>query len=389
MSLGTGKDTFSFKQNNFNHELDNYWRVGDKVVISYKTNTTSTDSSDVIMNGIVTAIPLQEASNNNVVSVNGNNYTESLMNALVFYAPSSATSLHTYMQEALNSINLFSANFKVLWSSTNPSTKSDGSAFPTYSERWYYKNYLSLLEKYSMNKYTEDGDYFWYVDVDNNLVWQPKTNNVSGSFSTSDAFQSMSIKKDTSGIINFVICKGGLSPRGNPITVRVDDPISRVKNGFKYYLLIDENNTSKNLYGQDQLAGAGGSWDKALPISSANYPTTTGWNATINVTADGDVPAMTAGSPVVCASFKQYDNAVRQEVRAMLQDAGQNLINTYKNGKLSIDLTFAPGKGWSLGQVINVTIPGIGFVSKPLRVKSVEITDDNERYTLEEDVGTI
>ena len=373
MSLGDGKDTFSFKQTNFNNELDDYWNIGDKVVLSYKVNDTAS-ASDIVMNGIVTNIPNEDSYNNNFIRVEGNNYSETLMSALVFYAPNGATNLVSYLQEALNSIALYNENFKVTWNGDNPSVKIDDvTAFPTYDERWFYKSFLKLLEKYSTNSYTDDGNYYWYVNVDNELVWRPKTQGITASFNqTTDDYNSLKTKKDIKGVVNFVIAKGGLSPAMKPITIKYDNAVSRAKHGFKYKLLISEHNTANNLMLQDGLLGQG---------STTRYPTSysyvTKWSR------------IDTGATITVANDAEYDDAIRDEVKRRLKREAKEYVTARKDGKLMIELSFINGKGWTIGDNINTTIADIGFANKPMRVKEVELTNSGERYTLEEDEGTI
>jgi len=367
--LGEGKDTFEFKITNFNSESDNFYEVGDKVVLFYKINVASSSlvSSDVVMNGIVTDVPQEESAKNNYVRVTGNNYSESLMNALVFFSPTANTKLHTYLQEAINSIGIYNENFRVGWDSNNPTTKIGGADFPVVTERWYYKNMLKLLEKYSQDLYTEDGNYYWYVNVDNELVWQPKEQGVDYEFSTSvDEYKSLKIKKDLKGVVNFVIAKGGYSPNGKPITTRVDDPISRSKHGFKYHLMYDEKTYAEQLFQEDGLREEGA--DSNYP---ASYPHTPSWG----------------GDPI--ASSTAYDAAFRVEVKSRLRTSARAFINERKNGKLMIELEFQPGKSWSIGNNVKVTIPQVGKTNNVMRVQDAEYTTTTERYTLIEDEGTV
>lgn len=362
-SLGDGKDTFSFKMTNFNGELDNYWRLGDKVVIYHAVNTSTITSTDVIMNGIVTNLPNEESSNQNMIRVEGNNYSETLMNALAFYDPNMDVAIDVFLQGIVNSVATMNDNFKVTWDATNPTTKRDGSAFPTTNEKWFYKSVTKALERYSADSRTEDGNYYWYVTVDNKLSWKPKTDDVVSTFDKStDNYLSFKTKNDTQGVVNFVIAKGGTDPKGKPVTTRYDDPISRAKNGFKYYLLISNVPYFSDLM---QLNGVDNDTYK-----TTTYPFTTSWG--VEVTSPDD-----------------FVEKLRAEVTTKLRKEASDFVNARKYGKLMVDLEFINGKGWSIGDVISVTIPALGFVAKPMRVQESEISNSGERYTLIEDKGSI
>jgi len=366
MSLGDGKDTFSFKMTNHNGALDSYWNMGDKVTIYYTTNTSTITSDHIIMRGIVTNVPGEKKGNSDFIRVEGANYTESLMSALAFYHPPSAVTVDSFLAAIVNSVAIYNDNFKVEWHSSNPTKKIDGATnFPTTEEKWNYKSVLKALEKYSGDSQTQDGNYYYYIDSDNKLVWAPKTDSIDYDFDDStDSHTSLKTKNDTKGVVNFIIAKGGLDPAGNTITVRRDNAISRAKHGFKYKLLVSEKNQAKNLYEEDFPPNSNTSY------TSASYPFTAAWGESVTSTSD-------------------YIDKFRIEIKQRLKDEADAYILEHKYGKLMTEISFSPGKGWSIGDVISTTIPSIDKVSNPMRVKESEYTNTGERFTLIEDEGTI
>lgn len=387
ISYGEGKDTFEFKLQNFNGEWDNVWSVGDKVYVYYKANSSSLDSSDLRMIGVVTDLPNEHDGTKNFIRVVCRNFSETLMNALVFYDPSATgDTVPQYIEQALNSVGNFNQKFKVGWASTNPSVKRDGvTAFPTIYEPWFYKTALKLLEQYSQDSYTQDGNYYWYINTDNELVWLPRTDAVDYVFnSNSDIYKAMKIKKDTSKVVNFIIAKGGLDPKGNSITAYVPEPVSMGKHGFKFKLITLSATDENNLLQLDNSAAGVTSGE---PITPSNYPSTTGWVAT--VTDYTGSPTITAGSRVNCSSWNEYVDAFRAEIKYRLKNQAKDYLAEYKYGKLMLDIEFSAGKGWDVGNIISVTIPEIGAENNKMRVKKIDFTPDGEVYTLEEDEGTV
>lgn len=383
MSLGDGRDTFEFKLQNFNGEWNGQsieggsgFNIDDKIKVYYKINTSSVDSSDLLMQGIVTDIPYEVTGKQDFVRIKGNNYSETLMTALVFYTPPSAgQELYTFLAGAINSVALFNQDFKVTWSSLNPSTKRDGvTAFPSIYDKWFYKSALKLMEDYSTDSKTSDGNYYWYVNENNEVVWRPRTSQVDYSFNTSTAeYKALKVKKDTKGIVNFVIAKGGTDPNSNSITVKRDDMVSRAKHGFKYKLLTFDATTSNQMKDLDQqVVGT-----PSEPLSPSNYPSVSGWISEVT------------GSSVASGSWSDYIDNFREEVKSRLNSRAKSYIDEHKNGKLQVELEFTNGKGWGLGDVVSVTISEINAVNKPMRVKDVEYTMDSERFVLEEDEGTL
>jgi hypothetical protein len=364
-SLGDGKDTFSFKLTNYNGEYDDYWNIGDKVVIYHVVNTSTITSTDILMNGIVTNLPNKQDSSQNIIRVEGNNFSETLMSALAFYDPNADVTIDTFIKGIINSVALLNDNFKVTWTSTTiPSKKRDGvTDFPTTHEKWFYKNVTKALEKFSQNSQTQDGNYYWYVDVNNQLVWQPRKDAISYTFDkATDNYLSFETKRDVKDVVNFVIAKGDADPKGRTITDRYDDPVSRAKHGFKYYLMISNKNYAQFLLENEGL-------DKES-YKTATYPFTTAWGVTVT-------------------SSDNFVEELRLVVKALLRKDAKAYVEERNEGKLIVELEFINGKGWAIGDVIGVTIPEIGKVNNPMRVQEVEISNSGERYTLIEDEGTI
>lgn len=382
-SIGDGKDTFSFKMLNNNGALDSYFNIGDKVSIYRAVNTTTIDSSNLLMSGIITDLPYTVDGSKNILTVKGANYTEMLMNAITFVSAENLT-IPEYLQQALNSVNAFNDNFKITWSSSNPSLNSNDQPFPVIDEKWNYKSLLLLLEKYSTSKYTLDGNYYFFINNINELVWAKRSDSSTDSFdSSTDNHKMLSIKKDLKGVVNFVIIKGKNSPGGKIISTRVDDPISRSKNGFKPKIIISQANKVSDLL---QIDGINQNSYNGYP-SDFSSPFTTVWTCHVNRPSN---PTMDSGSTVTCNSDNEYDTAIVEEMKGYwLKQEGIAYINEYKNGKKMIDIEFIPGKSWGLGDVINCTIPQADKNNNPMRVSEVQYSTTGDVYTLIEDEGTL
>ena len=154
--IGTKRDTFSFKIQNFNNNFDNIFGASDKIVLYYGVNTNSLDSNNVVMNGILTDIPLTK-SNVNILNLKVNNYSETLMNAIAFVDGAGLT-VPQFIEQSISHVGNYNQNFKVTWSLSNPTVKQDLTPFPAVTEKWYNKSLLKLLEKYIASNMTEDGN---------------------------------------------------------------------------------------------------------------------------------------------------------------------------------------------------------------------------------------
>ena len=188
------------------------------------------------------------------------------------------------------------------------------------------------------------------------------------------------IKKDVSGVVNFVMVRTQETPGGWITTKRVDDAISRAKHGFKYKLITSDS--MKQLLEED---GVTESSTNKYP-SDFSSPFTTSWVASVNNSSN---PVMTIGSTVTCNDESEYNKALWLECKARMADEGLSYMATKKYGKTAIEIEFPPGQvSWSLGGVVSATISEKGIVNKALRVISRELTSNGERYVLEEDEGS-
>lgn len=376
-ALGDGKDTFQWKETNFDNELDDFYKIGDRVIISRKVDSSTFDGEDVLMAGIVQDVPYDVDGEKDIQTVKGGNYTELLMNAITFVTDEGFR-LNEYLEQALNRVNAYNENFKVTWSSENPKLKTDGTEFPIIDEKWYNKSLMRLFEKYSTASNTEDTNYYFYVDRNNQLIWKPRTNNVDYSFNseTNTDYTELSISKNKDGVVNFVINKGQSSPLGNIISTRYDDPVSRSKNGFKPHIMTSQGNYVKEIRERNNIT------DGDTPSSYPFTVNTSGW-----ITKDSDFDV---------DSDKEYDEAVIAEVKARLRRDAKSFVRERRNGKIEVEVSFPPGtaipdsnKPWPLGAVVSVTIPQINKKNNVMRVDSRNITTEDETYTLIEDEGTV
>lgn len=384
---GDAKDSFSFTVNNFNGEYDNYFQPQDKIIIARALNSTTVSTSNIIIVGAVKDPPYNRTGSKNEIKVEGFNFSESIFSAMVFIDTNGQT-IPQVIQTALNHVRLYAPNFPVTWNSGNPSVMTTGAAFPAMYKPYKNVSLRKVIEDLSSNAVTTDGNYFWYVDINNTLVWRPTiTGSAVDTFNSStDAYNSIKSGKDTKGIINYIIVKGGRDPAGNPIQKRYVDAVSAAKNGNKFYIYTDPGIQAETLTKQDM--------DKSDPAKKGqhtqrvpySFPFTCSWQATTT----GTSPTMTVGVAPSVANSSEYVKAIITEITARMDRAGNQLLRDYKNGKLSIDIGFEAGiKTHGLLDIISCTIPEVFTGTKPLRVREISYTSDTDIYSLQEDTGTI
>jgi hypothetical protein len=384
-SLGSGRDTFELKIINSHDKYDNIFQPNDKINIYRKINSTSIVSTDLLMNGIIQDVPTTESYNQNMIRLQGNNYTEALMSAIIFLDAKLLT-IPQALQQSLDHLKAYLkpdqyGNYIApIWDNTNPTVRTDGSAFPVVGETFYNKPLIQLFEIYSTISKTGDKcNYHFYVDKNNYLKWLPSLDTSTYTFNITDNYRSIKINRDTKDVKNFVIVKGGYGPDNKPIQGRFMDWPSISKNGMKFYFLTDVATTAKTI-NQDDM--------KSLGITTDTYPSKS-LGSTYSFTTTWLSHAITPYAKVTVTTDAEYQLAIKNHMVALMSEYGNSFLNNNSKGKLKIDLTFQAGKGWNIGDVIQCNIPALSASLKNLRVQSTQYSTTEDSYSLVEDVGSL
>lgn len=369
--MGASRNSFAFKVTNWNGTFSDYFHPNDKFTISRVVNTNTFVDSDILMIGCAENVPEETDSSKSFIRVEGFDFSQAVMGAIVFVDAKTLT-IPQAIQAGLNNLQLNNPNFTVTWHPDNPSLRSDGSAFPVVGEEFFDKPLSELVSKYSKNTATGDLNYYSYIDSQNRFVWRRSTNTASRTFvSTTDGYRSLKTGKDIKEVKNFIILKGGVDPEGRAIRERVTDYTSISKHGMRFYVLSDYVKTAGTLMKQD-VDSAG-----VTHMRDATFPFTTTWIS------------LSTGNYVTAATYEDYLEAFRLNIKTMLLIQGRKFIESRRYGKLKVSLEFQPGKGWGLGELIACSIPAVSDSVSNLRVQSIQLTTDGDKFELEEDIGTV
>ena len=233
--LGEGKDSFDFKVRNTFNAFDNYFNPNDKLAISRVTSTDIVGTGDVLMTGLIKNVPTEQDVSKDLIRVEGYNFSEVTANAIVFIDATTLT-IPEAIQRALTWVDSkTSGKFGVTWAASNATVRSDTSAFPVVGKKYFYVTLNKMLEELTSDKFTGDGDYYWYVNQDNEFVWFQADDTGFNNFDMSTQNYRMSKSgKDIKDVKNFIIARGGRSPANNIIMDKYIDYSSVTKHGYKY-----------------------------------------------------------------------------------------------------------------------------------------------------------
>ena len=368
IKIRDGKDSFSFVIKHGSYEFT----ANDKVDIYRKVGSNVFSDSDLLMTGIVRNIVPKKSGSIKRVVISGYNFSESIMNGLIFVDATNLTPPELFKQ-GISSLKLASKSFTVEWNNDNPMLKSDNiSSFPVVGEKVYNKPFYQVLERYSSKDKTDDGNYYWHVDKDNTLVWKPISQVASSSFSESSAsLREFSSSIDVRDVKNFVVVKGGLDSQGRVLQVRYADYSSISRNGFHYYILSDEAKTTDTVQDIDKRdAGVD-------DMKDASYPFTPFW------------------SSVACTSYNglldstSYVKLLRVYLRSLLKSVGKSFVDDHKYGRLKFSVSVKPEDNvYHPGDLVFCSFIDDGLSDGNMRVEEVNYSTFNDVVVFVQDEGT-
>ena len=378
-SLGATKDTFSFKMPNSRGQNAKVLQPFYVVNIYNCINTNISDSTNLIMSGLVKTIS-EDKTDRSMLTIDGVSYGEVVTNALCFYAIPDNTTVNVmqFLEGCLNSVKFRDSIFKVEWDTNNPTTKTNGDSFPPLiGYREFDRPLNFLLDKYLVNDYTGDGNYYWYVSNDRKLVIRKRIQTKDASWVEGIDYKQAAFNISADDVKNFIVVKAGLDPANRTVTERYDDPVSRSQYGFKYFLLVEQNICSTLIESERQL-------HQSLYTASSNLPTNytgyvTAWGVTIN-------------------SESEYLNAFRVEAKRLAYIRGKSFADLHNRGFIQCKITRPPEKGFNVGNIIELTDSTFVYynastnltknlVNYPLRIVDIQYSINDVTYTLMEDLA--
>lgn len=369
IGLGTVKDTARFDILNSNNKYfvnNKTFETGDKVEFYYKLNSSTIVSSDLMFIGVINEVK-EEIGQTNILHIGSKSLTEQMLEGVSIVTTTSNLTPPEILSYSLNFHNQNNNNFELTWKSTNTSTKEDGSAFPTYEVAEYYKSMNQLFEQYSGNNYTKDGNYYWYINNNNEVVWEKKKNEPIYNIGETET-QSISISNNSDSVINSVIIYCGNFPGRQGIRSYYFDFPSRSQYGAKWKWLTAKNDTCQNLITKEKETNPS-SFDSQSTSpypKSASYPYTTSFGVSCATDAE---------------FAKAIENRAISKAKEYAKDYCQHLNYDLINARVTLPLTL----NYTIGAVCTCDFPYYGVNNTNLRIKSIQYGDYTTTLDLTED----
>ena len=368
------RNDFSMVVPNFLDEPLTTFNPRDMITLKRVINSTSFSEEDVLIRGLISDTKLDKSSGTNTLRVEGFDFSDMLLNAITFVDATNLT-ITDMMKQALNNIQVYNENFAVTWSDSNPELTSTGDAFPIVGESLFNKSLRGIFLDYSSDSTTGDGNYYWYINKDKELIWRRRTLSVNQEFNyTEDDYAEIKDGKDVDDVRNWIIVKGGRDPANKQIQTLVQDLPSIARHGIRHHIIpsVSKNAEYYNKLDMDSIGNTTGKFPDS-------YEFTTTW------------VSKSTGAVVEVANDEEYVNALRNHVTEILREKGRAYLDQRKYGKYQLEIGFLPGREWGLGdvvRVINYPFPD-GATEKRLRVVEINYGVDIDSFVLEEDEGTI
>lgn len=366
LSIGDLNDTFNFNIPNTNNSRITGFEKEDKINIHLLANTETYNDTNLIFTGLIKNIS-ETVSKDKTLSIEGVSLGEVLTTGLV-NANNTNVDVMQHLQSCLASIANYAPNFTVTWDNNNPILKKDDiTAFPKLSGGGLIadrdSSYNTVINKYLTDQYMQDGQYYWYVDINNKLVIRPRLDNPTNSITEGVDILNAKYSLDPQ-IYNYVIVKCGTDSQGSQITTRAVDYTSMAKYGFKYYFLVN-NNIASDLFKADNVEQG------SYPTS---YPHTCAWKDE-------------SGSTVTATGDSDYRSKFRAQVKVLGSNYGLEWINLNSSLKKKFTLVLMPTKAYTVGGVVTIIAPSYNINNKNMRISDIQYSQSNTILTLKEDVN--
>ena len=366
LAIGSKKDTFSFNlMNVFNKYFkgETIFENSDLIKVYAKNNSQIVTEDDLIIEGIILSVSSTIATNN-VIRIEGKSRSEMFLEGLSFVTSSVKLSPPAILERALTFHNSNNSNFQITWKATNTSTKDDGSAFPTYYVADFYKPMNYVFERYSSNTYTEDGNYYYYINTDNELVWLRKDSESSYNLEESQC-NKIAINNKTDNLVNSLTIKCGTDVYGKGITTFAFNYSSKAKNGTKWKIVTSTNTIATSL-----LAFEISSNSESFDSEGDQFPTSYDYTTTFGETVSSD---------------DEYNTAIREESKRRGKAEGKAYLSSIREEIIKASVTLPFTKVYSLGGVINCNFPNYSITNMKLRITEIEYKDFSTILHLRED----
>lgn len=369
------KDMFRIAFNSPDNMLVNSFGNDDRIVIYFYTGASPT-ASDLVFDGFVTQIDYQFDSSQRRIILRGANRTYELLNSLVLIRFTDETrTVVDVIEEVLNTVNnnnLASSgdthyiNFDT---SSIAQTQEDGGAFPNKSFIANYKPAYDVIQQFSDDEFTEDGQYIFWVDSSNKFHWQKKTAiTFDGNTLTQGVdFESINAQKGKFDVYNSIIMNVGRDAYGNGNHILQINTTSILQLGAKWKFL-DRPTISQRLIDEEKSNNSSSfNTDAQGNFTDDHFPNSYNYTMQFQWDSDGDGVADTN----TVTSDSEFNQAIRFKAKEMGREAALSYLQLHGSPRVKAQVRVNGTLDFEKGKVVQVTSPSCNLDEKNLRIVDV------------------
>lgn len=376
----------------------------DRVEISQVKNGTSFTNDDLVMAGLVNDVSGDSDDRNRYLIIRGVGLIEILFNTLAFsksYDSSSGNRTNTVpglIQNVISQVNGLNAGRVINW--VGNTINSEGKSFPQITYYVNYKRSLDIIEELSSDRYTKDGQYYYYVNFNKvtgefDFYWKPKKF-TSVSSTLKEGVDAFKLKYDLNDdkVVNAVIYNCGLDPAGHGMEFLHYSSQGNTFNGgggTKWLYLTETShigddilNNEFNAQSSNWETTSGGARKESFPKDSS-YPYTFTFQ-------DRDPDTLfPTGSAATASDDDGFIDAVRLEAKGRGKAYAKRVTDLYNSAKNTFKITmpFSSTNEYVPGEVIKVTSESFGIYDYDLRILEKSTSKGEIILRVEEDESTI
>lgn len=352
--------------------------------------------------GVITEPTLASNDTGRKLTVNGTGIIEVIFNALAFVKPdySSATKKwYELIQSMIAQINQYAPAEKKIygqdateWANLgNPVTDSEGNAFPDIQFSASYKRAIEIIEELTQDKYTNDGQYIYYVKRYSNgnygLYVRYKDPDITSGNSITQGVQPIETKakRSTDNVINAVIYNCGFDPYEAGMEYLNYNPASQSSMGSKWKYVTSTSHLGATLLNIEFEADTS-KWETTSDGGrKENFPKDASYDYTFTF-YERDNAGVPGVSLAEASDDDEFRDIIRVEAKWRGKEETDRIIKLYSNPRYETTHLIYQSNSYALGEAYNIILPSFGLHNEhPLRLKEIKHTFWTTELEYEED----
>ena len=362
----------------------NFFNLDDRVRILAWYGTEPSDfDKKFVFDGVIREWEFDDDTGGSRFILRGANVAEELLRVII---PSSYLASDTYhtspdiiqnllaRMNSMNKVGVGSYRY-VVWDPANPT-----SGFATIGYGSDYRPVYDQIAELSLDKFTGNGDYQYYIRTDTNgvnyLVWNKKTSNVGVYDSIIEGYdyQKIKLQRGVFDAFNAAIVMCGRDPEGVGVYTWAIDTVSAGQIGTRWKYLVYKK--AEEIYAAERLN------NPTKFTEGQKYPVTYTPSYVSYFTAaksdTNSTPYFTKDSTVTITSNAEFRSAIRKQAKFTSKDLALGELSLHGKAQYKSTADLVQGNlKYTKGKLLRLIIPSMGFTQSPDRTVLCRVQNVN------------